>query len=56
MTSNAGARDISDHKSLGFGSGDDKKDQYELMKTKVDEELKRTFRPEFLNRIDEIIY
>ncbi|MDD6550405.1 MAG: ATP-dependent Clp protease ATP-binding subunit [Lachnospiraceae bacterium] len=56
MTSNAGARDISDHKSLGFGSGDDKKDKYQLMKTKVDDELKRTFRPEFLNRIDEIVY
>ena len=56
MTSNAGARDISDHKSLGFGSGDDSKDQYEMMKSKVDEELKRTFRPEFLNRIDEVVY
>ena len=56
MTSNAGARDITDHKSLGFGSGDDAKDQFEMMKTKVDEELKRTFRPEFLNRIDEIVY
>ncbi|MDD6381308.1 MAG: ATP-dependent Clp protease ATP-binding subunit [Lachnospiraceae bacterium] len=55
MTSNAGARDISDHKSLGFSSGDDRKSDYDAMKDKVNEELKRTFRPEFLNRIDDVI-
>lgn len=55
MTSNAGARDISEHKSLGFSSGEDSKSDYEAMKDKVNEELKRTFRPEFLNRIDDVI-
>ncbi|MGN8773907.1 ATP-dependent Clp protease ATP-binding subunit [Candidatus Weimeria sp. HCP3S3_B5] len=55
MTSNAGARDIQNHKSLGFASGQDKKSDYEAMKEQVSQELKRTMRPEFLNRIDDII-
>ncbi|MQN00539.1 MAG: ATP-dependent Clp protease ATP-binding subunit [Lachnospiraceae bacterium] len=56
MTSNAGAVDITGHESLGFGSGDSEKDQFKMMKSKVDDALKHTFRPEFLNRIDEIVY
>ena len=58
MTSNVGARLITDKKSLGFSkeneSKDDEKD-YEATKKEVMAELKREFRPEFLNRIDEII-
>jgi ATP-dependent Clp protease ATP-binding subunit ClpC len=56
MTSNVGARDIVDPKRMGFGVMDDNaaKD-YEDMKKNVMGELKRTFRPEFLNRVDEII-
>jgi len=56
MTSNVGARDIVDPKRLGFGSGEENaaKD-YEDMKKNVMSELKKTFRPEFLNRVDEII-
>ena len=56
MTSNVGARLITDKKSLGFSSGDNKEDkEYENTKKEVMQELKKTFRPEFLNRIDEII-
>ena len=56
MTSNAGAQSIVDPKRLGFGASDDggKKD-YEAMKSGVMEEVRRIFRPEFLNRIDETI-
>lgn len=58
MTSNVGAETIRRGSSLGFGTGDAKEaslDEYELMKKRVTDELKRSFRPEFLNRIDEII-
>jgi ATP-dependent Clp protease ATP-binding subunit ClpC len=57
MTSNVGAHTIKKQGSLGFGgvSDDANKDEYERMKAKVLEELRRTFRPEFLNRVDEII-
>ncbi len=56
MTSNVGAREIVEPKRLGFGASEDNaaKD-YEDMKKNVMGELKKTFRPEFLNRVDEII-
>ena len=61
MTSNVGARQISEARKLGFGT--DKRgqepataqQQYERMKAKVMEELKKTFSPEFLNRVDDVI-
>ena len=55
MTSNAGAQSIVEPKRLGFKSGDDEKRDYEHMKGLVMEEVRRLFKPEFLNRIDEII-
>ncbi len=55
MTTNLGTRDISKSVSLGFSTGDDDKSNYEKMKIKVNDELKQHFRPEFLNRIDDII-
>lgn len=55
MTSNAGAQSIVEPKRLGFSSGDDAKKSYEYMKSGVMEEVKRIFKPEFLNRIDETI-
>ncbi|MDK2836388.1 MAG: ATP-dependent Clp protease ATP-binding subunit ClpC [Thermosediminibacterales bacterium] len=55
MTSNAGAHLIQKGKTLGFMPGQTDEQNYETMKESVIEELKRTFRPEFLNRIDEII-
>jgi len=55
MTSNAGAGTIMTPKRLGFASMDDEKRNYEAMKNSVMEEVKRVFKPEFLNRIDEII-
>ncbi|MEA4847679.1 MAG: ATP-dependent Clp protease ATP-binding subunit [Clostridiaceae bacterium] len=56
MTSNVGVSTIRKQAVLGFAtSSDERKDAYEIMKENVLEELKRTFRPEFLNRIDEII-
>ena len=55
MTSNAGAQSIVAPKKLGFGSVDDEKHDYEVMKSRVMEEVRRLFRPEFLNRIDETI-
>ena len=55
MTSNVGARTISDGKKLGFDKGDEKVNGYKDIKKNVMDELKRTFRPEFLNRIDDII-
>jgi ATP-dependent Clp protease ATP-binding subunit ClpC len=54
MTSNLGTRDIQKGTTLGFATSDETV-TYEKMKDKVMEELKRSFRPEFLNRIDEII-
>ena len=55
MTSNAGAQSIVEPKHLGFGVGADEKKNYEAMKSSVMEEVKRIFKPEFLNRIDEMI-
>lgn len=55
MTSNAGASRIMEPKKLGFGAADDEKADYETMKSNVMEELKHMFKPEFLNRIDDII-
>ncbi len=55
MTSNAGAQRIVDPKNLGFASVSDAKKDYEKMKSGVMEEVKRSFKPEFINRIDEII-
>lgn len=57
MTSNVGAKLITDSKKLGFSNGDesDKKANYENTKKDIMQELKKEFRPEFINRIDEII-
>ena len=56
MTSNLGARKITEHKSLGFSAGDpDEERDYEQIKSEVMGEVRQAFRPEFLNRIDEII-
>jgi len=56
MTSNVGVQTIRRETTLGFKAGEaTKEEDYEKMKKKVMEELKRTFRPEFLNRIDETI-
>ena len=55
MTSNAGAKAIVEPKKLGFATQEDPKADYERMKQNVMEEVKQIFRPEFLNRIDEII-
>ncbi len=56
MTSNVGARQISKGKSLGFLIEDDAKRDYQSMKETVMEEVKRAFNPEFLNRIDDVIF
>jgi ATP-dependent Clp protease ATP-binding subunit ClpC len=57
MTSNAGASSIKKQKSMGFALGGEKEreNEYEKMKDNIMEELRRSFRPEFLNRIDDII-
>ena len=55
MTSNAGAQNIIQPKNLGFMSQTDEKKDHENMKNKVMEEVKKLFKPEFLNRIDDII-
>ena len=56
MTSNVGASMITTQGRLGFSTADsEKKDKYEKLKDTVNEELKKAFRPEFLNRIDDII-
>lgn len=55
MTSNAGAENIISPKRLGFASQTDAKADYSFMKDRVMDEVKRIFKPEFLNRIDEII-
>jgi len=55
MTTNLGTRDISKSLGLGFANADDDLSNYERMKGKVSDELKSHFRPEFLNRIDDII-
>lgn len=56
MTSNVGATSIRKQNVLGFSTQiDENKEEYERMKETITEELKRTFRPEFLNRLDEVI-
>ncbi|MCR5774466.1 MAG: ATP-dependent Clp protease ATP-binding subunit [Lachnospiraceae bacterium] len=55
MTSNAGAQKIVDPKKLGFGAEDDAEQDYKKMKSDVMDEVKRIFKPEFINRIDDII-
>ena len=55
MTSNIGAKDIARNVSFGFGSSDETGTSYEDMKDRIMGELKKVFRPEFLNRIDEVI-
>ncbi|CAB4956853.1 MAG: AAA domain-containing protein [Actinobacteria bacterium] len=55
MTTNLGTRDIAKGLNLGFSAGDDLMSSYEKMKSKVNDELKQHFRPEFLNRIDDIV-
>ncbi len=55
MTSNAGAQSIIDPKTLGFNTKTDEKDTYKRMYDNVMSEVRRIFRPEFLNRIDEIL-
>ena len=56
MTSNAGATSLKKQNVLGFAASVDvEKEEYDRMKDIITEELKRTFRPEFLNRLDEVI-
>lgn len=55
MTSNCGAENIISPKKLGFGVVENEKENYNYMKNRVMEEVRRSFKPEFLNRIDEII-
>ena len=55
MTTNLGTRDISKGFNLGFAAAGDVKTGYERMKAKVGDELKQHFRPEFLNRVDDIV-
>ncbi len=55
MTSNAGAQKIVEPKNLGFATESDEKKDYEKMKNGVMEEVKKLFKPEFINRIDEIM-
>ena len=55
MTSNAGAKAIVEPKKLGFGAKEDAAEDYKKMKSNVMEEVKKIFRPEFLNRIDDTI-
>ena len=55
MTSNAGARNIVEPKKLGFATSNENEKNYDEMKKAVMDEVKRTFRPEFINRIDDIV-
>ena len=55
MTSNVGASQISGNMRLGFGGGADAESEYDKMRDKLTEELKKSFKPEFLNRVDDII-
>ena len=55
MTTNLGTRDIAKGVNLGFSQASDVQGSYDKMKAKVSEELKQHFRPEFLNRVDEIV-
>ncbi len=55
MTSNTGAQAIQEPKKLGFGAHEDAAEDYKRMKDRVMEEVRRTYRPEFINRIDQIL-
>ncbi len=55
MTSNVGANRLKKKTVLGFGTKDQSEEEYDNMKKLIDEELKNTFRPEFLNRLDEVV-
>ncbi|MBO0831297.1 MAG: ATP-dependent Clp protease ATP-binding subunit, partial [Actinobacteria bacterium] len=55
MTTNLGTRDISKGVTVGFGAASESRGSYDRMKAKVGEELKQHFRPEFLNRVDDVI-
>jgi ATP-dependent Clp protease ATP-binding subunit ClpC len=55
MTTNLGTRDIAKGLNLGFSGGDTETSNYDRMKNKVADELKQHFRPEFLNRVDDVI-
>jgi ATP-dependent Clp protease ATP-binding subunit ClpC len=55
LTSNLGSRDIKKAQGMGFRSGEDDEMTYQMMKENVTAELKRAFRPEFLNRVDDIV-
>lgn len=55
MTSNVGAEILQRNVSLGFGAGQDDENDYETTKSKILEESKKTFRPEFLNRLDDLV-
>ncbi len=55
MTTNLGSRDVSKGQNLGFAPDDNEFSAYEQMKAKVQQELKQHFRPEFLNRIDDVV-
>lgn len=55
MTSNVGARDIVRSRSVGFGANGDGHFEYETMREKITAELRKTFNPEFLNRVDEVV-
>jgi ATP-dependent Clp protease ATP-binding subunit ClpC len=55
LTTNLGTRDVAKAVSMGFQSSEDSESNYERMKQKVNDELKQSFRPEFLNRIDDTI-
>jgi ATP-dependent Clp protease ATP-binding subunit ClpC len=55
MTSNVGAQQIKRDSGIGFRTVTDERSDYEAMKSKVTDELKKAFRPEFLNRIDEVV-
>jgi len=56
MTTNLGTRDITKGVSVGFGTAGESRGSYDRMKTTVQQELKQHFRPEFLNRVDDIIF
>ena len=56
MTSNVGAREIKMNLNYGFSAGDDSKSDHEKMKSKISDEMKRLFNPEFLNRIDDVVF
>ena len=55
LTTNLGTRDVAKAVSMGFQASEDSESNYERMKQKVNDELKQSFRPEFLNRIDDTI-